>query len=360
MDSSRSSSSDKAAAKDAVFIYSTPLALFTFDSSLKLLEKTKLAEPEKALQSLAKNEWLAEEQAAVKKASVQGKTVVVLGFKGKKLENAAASQDVKKLGLASEAAWAAGASEPAGQLRALVLGFTKKAVAASVSDDNLITQASSAISELNKTASLLAKRLREWYELYCPEASKSLPDHEEFVNQILSSSKQELLKKLKISEKESMGASLDKASVSQMLAFASLIKQVYDSRKQLANYQEQLMKKHCPNLAAVASPLTGAELIVQAGSLKRLAMLPSSTIQLLGAERELFRHLKDKKQRPPKAGVLHSHPLVTSAAKQEQGRIAKLLADKISIAVRVDYFKGEFIGDKLAAELKKKLELRET
>ena len=355
MDNSRSSSSEKAAAKDAVFIYSTPISLFTFDSSLKLLEKTKLSEPEKALQSLAKNEWLAEEVAAVKKAAAQGKTVVVLGFKSKKLENAAASQDAKKLGLASEAACA---GEQSGQLRTLMLSFTKKAVAASVSDDNLIAQASSAIGEINKAVNLLAKRLREWYELYCPEASKSLPDHEEFVNQILSSSKQELLKKLKISEKESMGASLDKTNVSQTLAFASLIKQAYDSRKHLASYQEQLMKKHCPNLMAVAGALTGAELITQAGSLKHLAMLPASTIQLLGAERELFKHLKDKKQHPPKAGVLHSHPLVTSAAKQEQGRIAKLLADKISIAVRVDYFKGEFIGDKLAAALKKKLEQR--
>ena len=118
------------------------------------------------------------------------------------------------------------------------------------------------------------------------------------------------------------------------------------------------MKRHCPNLAVVAGASTGAELVVQAGSLQRLAMLPASTIQLLGAERELFRHLKDKKQRPPKAGVLHSHPLVTAASKKQQGRIAKLLADKISIAIRVDYFKGQFVGDKLLDALKKKLENR--
>ncbi|MEK6854396.1 MAG: hypothetical protein AABX60_03605, partial [Nanoarchaeota archaeon] len=77
---------------------------------------------------------------------------------------------------------------------------------------------------------------------------------------------------------------------------------------------------------------------------------------LLGAERELFKHLKDKRQRPPKAGVLHSHPLVTAAPRQQQGRIAKLLADKISIAARVDYFKGKFVGDKLLEELNKKLQ----
>lgn len=353
MENSRVSSSEKAAAaKDAIFIYSTPLALLTFDSNLKLIEKTKLAEPEKALESLLQGEWLAEEKAEVKKATAQGKTVVVLGFKKEKLENAAVSQDVKKLELASAAA---DAGEQPGKLRALVINFTKRAVSASVSDDNLIIQTSSAIGELNKATSLLVKRLREWYELYCPEASKSLRDHEEFVNQILGSSKTELLQKLKIGEKEGMGASLDKGNVSQILAFASLIKQAYDSRKQLTSYLEQLMKKHCPNLAAVASASTGAELLTQAGSLRQLAMMPSSTIQLIGAERELFKHLKDKKQKPPTAGVLHGHPLVTSAAKQQKARTAKLLADKIAIAARVDYFKGEFIGNKLLDELKERL-----
>ncbi len=339
--------------KEAVFLYSLPTTVFLFDASLKLLQKIKVADPEKALSLLSRTEWLPEETAAVKKIVAEGKAVVVLGFKNEKKEDVSFSQDARKLASASAAA-----EEEFRKLRDIVISFTKKAVAGSVSDDNLIIQASSAVGELNKAANLLVKRLREWYELYLPEASVATAGHEEFVSLILGSSKSELLKKLKLDEKDSMGAPLKKADVDRILAFAETMKGIYESRKSIAKYVEEAMKRHCPNVAAVAGSSTGAELIAQAGSLQRLAMLPSSTIQLLGAERELFRHLKDKKQHPPKAGVLHSHPLVTSASRQGQGRVAKLLADKISIAARVDYFKGEFIGDKLLDELKKKLDSR--
>ena len=350
MENSRTSSVKAPAAKEPVFIYSTPWAVLLFDANLKLLQRIKVARPEAAIAALSKNEWLPEETTAIKKIVAEGNAAIVLGFKKDKLPDVALSQDIKKLATASAAA-----TEDNAKLRELIIQFTKRAVAESVSDDNLIIQASSAIGELNKAANMFVRRLREWYELYCPEASKSITDHETFVSEILGTSKAELLKRLKISGKESMGAELAKDDVEKMLTFAAAVKNAYDSRQLLANYVEELMKRHCPNIAAVAGPSTGAELMVQAGSLQRLAMLPSSTIQLLGAERELFRHLKDKKQRPPKAGVLHSHPLVTAAPRQQHGRIAKLLADKISIAARVDYFKGKFVGDKLLAGLKKKL-----
>ncbi len=337
-------------AKEAVFIYSTPLAVLLFSEGFKLQQKIKISDTEKAIAALSKNEWLPEEATAIKKIVAEGKAAIVLGFKKEKMPDVSFSQDTRKLAAAS-----AVAEEEFKKLRDIVISFTKKAVAASVSDDNLIIQASSAIGEINKAANMLVKRLREWYELYCPEASRQIGGHEEFVSEILGSSKAELLKRLKISEKESMGASIGKGDAEKILAFAAAVKQLYEKRKDLVDYLDVVMKRHCLNVAVVAGALTGAELMVQAGSLQRLAMLPSSTIQLLGAERELFRHLKDKRQRPPKAGVLHSHPFVTAAPKQRQGRIAKLLADKISIAARVDYFKGKFVGDTLLAELKKKL-----
>lgn len=339
---------------EAVFLYSVPTAVLIFDAGLKLLQKTKVASPEAAIAALSKGEWLPEETAAVEKAGADGKAVVVLGFKNEKKDDVSFSHDIKKLASATAAA-----EESVGKLRNLVISFTKKAVSSSVSDDNLIIQASSAVDELNKAANLLVKRLREWYGLYLPEASVGTAGHEEFVGSILGNSKAQILKNLRISEKDSMGANLGKSDVGEILAFAAVVKELYEKKKDLADYLAMVMKKHCPNIAAVAGPSTGAELIVQAGSLQRLAMLPSSTIQLLGAERELFRHLKDKRQRPPKAGVLGSHPLVTSALRQQQGRIAKLLADKISIAARVDYFKGKFVGDRLLGELKAKLDKRE-
>ncbi|MBI2550267.1 hypothetical protein HYV83_03750 [Candidatus Woesearchaeota archaeon] len=343
------------APKEAVFLYSVPTAVLLFDANIKLLQKIKVANPETAITALTRNEWLPEEASAVKKAVADGKAVVVLGFKEDKMPGVSFSQDAKKLASASSAA-----EDELKKLRDIVISFTKKAVSGSVSDDNLIIQASSSIGGINKAISLLIKCVREWYELYCPEFSAATQNHEEFVSEILASSKAELLRKLKILEKDSMGAAISKGDVDRILAFAATVKGLYDSRDSLVKYLESVMKRHCLNIAAVAGSSTGAELITQAGSLQRLAMLPSSTIQLLGAERELFRHLKDKKQKPPKAGILQGHPLVTSAPKQQQGRIAKLLADKVSIAARVDYFKGKFVGDSLLSDLKKRLQERAT
>jgi len=83
-------------------------------------------------------------------------------------------------------------------------------------------------------------------------------------------------------------------------------------------------------------------------------MMPSSTIQMLGAEKALFRHLRTG-AKPPKHGIILQHPLVASAKKANRGKYSRSLADKISIAVKADYFKGKFIGDKLKKELEEKL-----
>ena len=96
----------------------------------------------------------------------------------------------------------------------------------------------------------------------------------------------------------------------------------------------------------------GARLIALAGSFERLATLPASTIQILGAEKALFRHIKTG-AKSPKHGVILQHPLVLDA--KAKGKAARQVADKISIAARIDFFKGEFRGDILIKELREKL-----
>jgi nucleolar protein 56 len=110
------------------------------------------------------------------------------------------------------------------------------------------------------------------------------------------------------------------------------------------------MKRYCPNLLEITGMMLGAKLIAKAGSLKRLSQFPASTIQVLGAEKALFRHMKTG-ARPPRHGMLIQHPIVAQAKQKEHGKRARTLADKISIAAKVDYFKGEFIGKKLKKEL---------
>jgi nucleolar protein 56 len=82
-------------------------------------------------------------------------------------------------------------------------------------------------------------------------------------------------------------------------------------------------------------------------------MMPASTLQILGAEKALFRHIKSG-ARPPKHGLIHEHQFLQNAKKNEIGKKSRALADKLSIAVKVDFFKGEFIGKKLKKELEEK------
>jgi len=233
------------------------------------------------------------------------------------------------------------------------LVITKKSVKDSVKEDILITQAINNIGDIDRVINTLAKRLREWYELYNPEFSHSLEKHEKFIELILKKNKKELLKEIMLSEEDSMGASLPKEDLQPILNLAEQIEGLFALRREQEAYLEKTMSKLCPNMMAITGATIGAKLLAQAGSLKRLAEFPASTIQLLGAEKALFRHLKTN-ARSPKYGFLHEHPLIMQNKKEMHGKIARALADKISIAARVDYFKGKPIGDRLIKELQHK------
>lgn len=225
------------------------------------------------------------------------------------------------------------------------LALTKKKVKDAVKDDILIIQSINCIEDTDKIINMLVKRLREWYSYYNPEFSSSAKDNEIFVGLLIEKKDKKI--------KESMGADLSRENLEPITGLIRQAGELYALRKKQEAYLEKLMEKNCPSLTAIAGVTIGAKLIGHANSLKHLAELPSSVIQLLGAEKALFRHLKTG-ARSPKYGILHEHPLISKAKKPEHGKIARALADKISIAVRVDYFKGKFIGDKLRKELEER------
>lgn len=231
--------------------------------------------------------------------------------------------------------------------------LTKLAVRGSVSTDNLILQTISNINDLDKTTNILAKRLRDWYSLTFPELEKTLQDHEKFAELVATKSRKELLKELKLKDEELMGTELNKVDLEEIKLLAKNVHELYQLRKKHEVYLKTLMEEHCPNLLELTGVTIGAKLFEHAKSLKRLALLPSSTIQLLGAEKALFRHIKTG-SKSPKYGVLFTHPLVQKVRPKQKGMVARTLASKISIAVRVDFFKGKAVGKKLREELEKK------
>lgn len=239
------------------------------------------------------------------------------------------------------------------------LSITKKQIKESVSKDILIVQAISAIEEIDKAANLLINRAREWYSLYNPEASNKIENHERFIALITSRTKKQLLKELNIPEEESMGADLTDKDISQALLLAGQISGFYKLKGSHEDYMREIEKEACPNFMEVAGPAIAAKLIAHAGSIRRLVEMPASTIQVLGAEKALFRHMRNKKRNlPPKYGIIREHQLIQKSERKMQAKAARGLADKLSIAIKVDYFKGKFIGDKLKKELMDKLKVQ--
>jgi nucleolar protein 56 len=227
--------------------------------------------------------------------------------------------------------------------------IARKAVRGSVSEDIMISQAISNITELDRTCNLLVKRLREWYGLYLPELSHQIASNDKFAELVVSKTKDELIKELNV--EETMGAELKERDMLEILSLANQVISLYELRKMHETYLEEVMREVCPNILEMAGVTIGAKLLELGKGLKNLALLPASTIQLLGAEKALFRHIKTG-ARSPKYGVIINHPLIQKAKHEDKGKAARALADKLSMCARLDYFKGEF----QAKEMRKKLE----
>lgn len=230
------------------------------------------------------------------------------------------------------------------------LKISQQKLIESVNNENIVMQTIDNIEELDKCANILSKRLREWFSLHLPELDKAIDKHDSYVEFVLRNDKPELLKMLHVSKKETFGKDLDKKDINEIKLLAGEISNIFKLRRKHEIYLDDLMKTFMPNTQAVAGSLISAKLLSHAGTLRRLIEFPSSTIQLLGAEKALFRHLRTG-ARCPKHGIIISHEFVARA--KNKGRMARMLADKILIAAKIDYFKGKFIGNELREKLEK-------
>ncbi|MBI2147198.1 hypothetical protein HYU19_01845 [Candidatus Woesearchaeota archaeon] len=216
-----------------------------------------------------------------------------------------------------------------------------------------IIQAVNTIKELDRAANMLTHRLREWYGYAAPEVVASVQDNEAFSKLVAEAQRSQLLEKIGLTQEKSMGARASEADLRHLQEMARQVLTFYAMRREQESYLEQVMAKECPNIKAIAGTMIAAKLLATAGSLKALSQFPASTIQVLGAEKALFRHMTTK-SKPPKYGHLIHHPLIAKAAKENRGKVARGLADKLAIASKVDYFKGAFIGNKLRQKLEDK------
>ncbi|MBI5072594.1 hypothetical protein HZA99_02130 [Candidatus Woesearchaeota archaeon] len=225
----------------------------------------------------------------------------------------------------------------------------KKMCKEAIRKEHLIMQAGAAIKDMEKVINPLAKRLQEWYALYCPELNEFARDQEEFVVAVLTKKKEDILLEQHIPV--SMGAEIAAADRAMMESLAVQLQHLFAEKRSIESYIEKALQDTATNLSIVAGPTLAAELLGEAGSLERLAKMPASTIQMIGAENALFRYMRGQ-GRCPKHGMIINHPLLANTKASQRGRVARRLAGVIALAAKVDYFKGDpYVGYKLKEHL---------
>ena len=214
----------------------------------------------------------------------------------------------------------------------------------SASEDKHLIQAINSIDEIDESVSKLIERIREWYALYFPEM-EVVRNNETYIRLISENkSKDELIKAKPEAFPDDMidlEEDINPMDLEIMNDYAKSIHELQKSRKNIENYIDSKMEAIAPNLRLLVGSTLGAKLISHAGGIKRLAMYPSSTVQIMGAEKALFRHLKSG-DRPPKYGLIYQHPQVRGAKWWNRGKIARMLAGRISLAARRDVFTKTF------------------
>lgn len=215
--------------------------------------------------------------------------------------------------------------------------------------DAMVVQAIKLLDDLDKELNVYAMRTKEWYGWHFPELAKILNDNlvysrlvlavgmrENFADSDLTDIlPEELETPVKTAAEISMGTELTPEDLDNIQLLARQVITYSDYRTQLSTYLETRMRALAPNLTALVGTLVGARLIAHAGSIINLAKAPSSTIQIYGAEKALFRALKTKHD-TPKYGILYHSSLVGQATGKNKGKIARSLAAKTSLGLRVD------------------------
>lgn len=229
--------------------------------------------------------------------------------------------------------------------------------------DRLVIQAVAAIDELDRSTANLYARCRDWYSIHFPELERIVKSEKDYANILLTADprspdstlvganiSEDRLRRIQEAARKSVGVTLQEQDLEAVRELARTILYLDERKAQIHAYLCSLMERHAPSLTKVSEAAVAARLIARSGSIRKLALMPSTSVQTLGAEKALFRHLT-KGARPPKHGIIFQHPYVRNSPKSIRGKVAGTLASKISLAARMDYITGEDGGDHLKAEL---------
>jgi len=251
--------------------------------------------------------------------------------------------------------------------------------------DNMIIQSICLLDQLDKDVNTLAMRAREWYSWHFPELVTVVPDNYNYarcvmtigkkeaimddpegtaerLREVLGEDAEDVVSQIIEASKTSMGYEISDFDLECVMHFAERVVKLTEYKRDLQAYLVKKMHIIAPNLSSLIGETIGARLISHAGSLTNLAKYPASTVQILGAEKALFRALKSRGKSPaktPKYGLIFNSTFIGRASMKNKGRISRYLANKASIASRIDCFnESEAVGDKYGEMLRQQVEER--
>ncbi|XP_078257540.1 nucleolar protein 56 [Rhinoraja longicauda] len=246
--------------------------------------------------------------------------------------------------------------------------------------DNMIIQSISLLDQLDKDINTFSMRVREWYGYHFPELIKIVAENHTYCRlaKLIGNRKELSEESLPMLEevvmdsakaqaildasRSSMGMDISPIDLINIESFSNRVVSLAEYRKTLQDYLRSKMNQVAPNLATLIGEVVGARLISHAGSLTNLAKYPASTVQILGAEKALFRALKTKSN-TPKYGLIFHSTFIGRAAAKNKGRISRYLANKCTIASRIDCFSDvltSVFGLKLRDQVEERLAFYET
>ncbi|KAI1276261.1 pre-rRNA processing nucleolar protein-like protein Sik1 [Xylaria sp. FL0933] len=248
-------------------------------------------------------------------------------------------------------------------------------------NDNHIIRSIATLDNLDKGINLFSQKLREWYSWHFPELYAICSDNHVYAKVArfigdkstlgddklhelagLVGDDEEKAAEIILKAKMSMGRELSEVDLENVLTFAEKVQSLAEYRRTLYSYLTDKMSTVAPNLATLIGDVVAARLIQKAGSLTNLSKYPASTLQILGAEKALFRALKTKSN-TPKYGLLYNASFIGRASQKDKGRVSRYLANKCSIAARIDNFSehpSKKFGEALRNQVEDRLEFYAT
>lgn len=351
------------------YVATNMVGVFAFDKDGKTVEKRLFPKkPREIAEKLRKSrsgEIIDEEREVIKKLRIAGYKEIIWDKKakdgqtpltydpdnrGKKI----AKNEFRRLAL--ENRWASTQSDLNDMLTKVNIQLSGEKIRG-LKKDKVIMQVVGIVDEMDNVLNSLSERLREWYGLHFPELLKEIKTHEKFAEIVGKYGSRENIEDSEIEKlvAGSVGMDFSEEDSKNVKLFSKTILDMKETRERMVRYLEDMCRETIPNLSAVGGSLLAARLLALAGGLEKMAKMPSSTIQILGAEKALFRHLKGK-GKAPKYGVLFGHQLIQNAPKPLKGKVARVISSKLSLAAKMDFYSKKKEGEKMRKDVEKKVD----